>query len=159
MTPVGRLVCFFLLTGAVAVVALWATRETLQSRESLQESGMRWLRHEYRLDDAAFQRISSLHSDYFQQCDQMCRQIDEASRPFFWRARQRHRSSSSNLDTQFSKEQALCTDCEKAAVEHLHQVAKLMTPDQGKRFLEDILPLLQQQRREHDLRVSSSIRR
>ncbi len=34
-----------------------------------------------------------------------------------------------------------------------------MPSEQGERFLDDILPILQQQRREHDRRVSSSIRR
>jgi polyhydroxyalkanoate synthesis regulator phasin len=38
-------------------------------------------------------------------------------------------------------------------------VAALMPPAEGKRFLDDILPALQQQRREHERRVSSSLRR
>ncbi|MBE7496818.1 MAG: hypothetical protein HS117_17895 [Verrucomicrobiaceae bacterium] len=158
MTPAGRLIGFVLVTAAIAAIALWITRESLRSRESPQDVGLRWLKDEYHLDDVAFERVSALHRDYFQQCDKMCRQIDEADRPLLWRARHRERKTG-EIDAQLVKEQAICADCETAATEHLRQVAALMPPEQGKRFLDDILPILQQQRREHDRRVSSSIRR
>jgi hypothetical protein len=38
-------------------------------------------------------------------------------------------------------------------------VAALMPAHQGRRFLSDILPVLKEQRREHDRRVSSSLSR
>jgi hypothetical protein len=158
MTPAGRLTGFALLTVAIAAVALWATRESLRSRESPQDVGLRWLKDEYHLDDATFLRVSTLHREYFQQCDKMCRQIVATDRPLLWRARHQTRKAG-EIDAQLVKGQAICADCEKAATEHLRQVAALMPPDQGKRFLEDILPSLHQQRREHDRRVSSSIRR
>ena len=158
MTPAGRLIGFAMLTAAIAAISLWTTRESLRSRESPQDVGLRWLKDEYHLGDAAFERVSILHRDYFQQCDKMCRQIDAAGRPLLWRSRHRG-SKTGQLDAQFNKEQAICADCEKAATDHLNQVAALMPPEQGKRFLDDILPILQQQRREHDRRVSSSIRR
>jgi hypothetical protein len=158
MTPIGRLLGFAFLTAAIAALTLWVTRESLRSRESPHDVGLRWLKDEYHLDDAAFERISSLHRDYFQQCDKMCRQIDAADRPLLWRARHQVRKTG-EIDAQLVKERAICADCETAAIKHLRQVADLMPPEQGKRFLDDILPILQQQRREHDRRVSSSIRR
>ncbi len=158
MTPAGRLIGFALIAAALAAVSLWITRESLRARESPQEIGLRWLKEEYLLDDAAFDRISALHHDYFTQCTKMCRQIAAATRPLLWRARHRSRQYG-DVDAQLSQEQALCGDCEKAAVQHLQQVAALMPPAEGKRFLDDILPALQQQRREHERRVSSSLRR
>lgn len=158
MTPAGRLIGFAFITLALAGAAMWITRESLRSHESPQEVGLRWLKDEYHLDDATFERVSTLHRDYFMKCTKMCRQLDAADRPLLWRARHRNRQPGS-IDDQLSKEQALCGDCEKAATDHLNQVAALMPPEQGKRFLDDILPILQQQRREHDRRVSSSIRR
>jgi hypothetical protein len=127
-------------------------------RANPQEVGLRWLKDEYHLDDATFRARQHPASDYFMQCTKMCRQLDDADRPLLWRARQRNRQPG-DLDDQLSKEQSLCGDCEKAATDHLRQVAAFMPPEQGKRFLDDILPILQQQRREHDRRVSSSIRR
>ncbi|MBL9129689.1 MAG: hypothetical protein JNG86_00710, partial [Verrucomicrobiaceae bacterium] len=110
------------------------------------------------LDDATFEKVSSLHSDYFRQCDKMCRQIDAADRPLLWRARGRGRQHA-DLEAQLAKEQVICTDCENAAIAHLQQVAALMPAPQGQRFLDDILPVMRQQRLDHDAKLSSSLRR
>lgn len=158
MTPAGRIVAFILLTAAAAVTALWATRESLRPESNPQEIGLRWLRDEYHLDDTAFEKICALHRDYFRQCDKMCRQINEADRPLLWRARNQRRRVS-EIDAQLARDQAVCGDCEKAAVGHLRQVAALMPEAQGRRFLEDILPVMQQQRRAHDENLSSNARR
>lgn len=158
MTPAGRIAAFVFLTAAAAGAALWATRESLRPRESPQEIGLRWLKDEYHLDDTTFEKVSALHRDYFRQCDKMCRQINEADRPLLWRARHRNRQPS-ELNAQLARDQSVCGDCEKAATEHLKQVAALMPGESGQRFLEDILPVMQQQRRVHDENLSSNIRR
>jgi hypothetical protein len=158
MIPAGRLIGFALIAAALAALSLWITRESLRPRESPQEIGLRWLKEEYLLDAAAFGRIRALHDEYFTQCTKMCRQIAAAARPLLWRARHRSREYG-DVGVQLSLEQALCGDCEKAAVQHLQQVAVLMPPAEGKRFLDDVLPALQQQRREHERLVSSSLRR
>jgi hypothetical protein len=158
MIPAGRLIGFALIATALAALSLWITRESLRPRESPQEIGLRWLKEEYLLDAAAFGRIRALHDEYFTQCTKMCRQIAAAARPLLWRARHRSREYG-DVGVQLSQEQALCGDCEKAAVQHLQQVAVLMPPAEGKRFLDDVLPALQQQRREHERLVSSSLGR
>lgn len=158
MTPAGRIAAFVFLTAAAAGAALWATRESLRPRESPQEVGLRWLKDEYHLDDTTFEKVSALHRDYFRQCDKMCRQINEADRPLLWRARHRNRQPG-ELDAQLARDQSVCGDCEKAATEHLRQVAALMPGESGQRFLDDILPVMQQQRRVHDENLSSNIRR
>ncbi|MFC5457273.1 hypothetical protein [Prosthecobacter fluviatilis] len=158
MTPAGRIAAFVLLTAAAAAAALWATRETLRPRETPQEIGLRWLKDEYHLDTATFEKVSALHRDYFRQCDNMCRQINEADRPLLWRARHQARTPG-DFDAQLARDHRVCADCEKAATEHLRQVAALMPAAQGRRFLQDILPVMQQQRRQHDQNLPSSTRR
>ena len=158
MTPAGRIAAFIFLTAAAAGAALWATRETLRPREDPQEVGLRWLNDENHLDDATFEKISALHREYFRHCDKMCRQINEADRPLLWRARHRNRQPG-EVDAQLARDQIVCGDCEKAATEHLKQVAALMPGESGQRFLDDILPVMQLQRRLHDENLSSNIRR
>jgi hypothetical protein len=158
LSAVRRLTGYTLLTLALASAALWSTREILRPRESPQEVGLRWLKDEYHLDNATFERISSLHRNYFMQCKKMCRQLENAERPLLWPGRRRTPQPNEVTDS-LKKEQALCSDCEKAATDHLKQVAALMPQETGKLFLEDILPTMQKQRQEHDLRVSSSLRR
>jgi hypothetical protein len=158
MTPAGRIAAFLFLTAAAAGAALWATRESLRPRENPQEVGLRWLKDEYHLDEATFEKVSAMHRDYFRQCDKMCRQIDEADRPLLWRSRHQKRRPD-ELTAQLTRDQLVCGDCEKAATEHLKQVAALMPGESGQRFLEDILPVMQQQRRVHDENLSSNLRR
>ncbi len=158
MTPVRRIIGFTLLTALLASVALWITRESLRPRDSPRELGLSWLKEEYNLDSATFESVSALHRDYFKHCDKMCSQINEADRPLLRRARQRGRPAGEH-DAQLSRDQAICDDCEKAAADHLRHVARLMPQEEGKRFLNDFLPILDQQRREHDRRLSSSLRR
>ncbi len=158
MTPAGRIAAFVFLTAAAAGAALWATRESLRPGENPQEVGLLWLKDEYHLDDATFEKVSALHRDYFRQCDKMCRQINEADRPLLWRARHRNRQPG-ELDAQLARDQIVCGDCEKAATEHLRQVARLMPASSGQRFLNDILPVMQKQRRVHDENLSSNLRR
>lgn len=159
MTPAGRIAAFVFLTVAAAGAALWATRESLRPRENPQEVGLRWLKNAYHLDDATFEKVSALHRDYFRQCDKMCRQINEADRPLLWRARHRSSRQPGEFDAQLTRDQLVCGDCEKAATEHLRQVAALMPGETGQRFLDDILPVMQQQRRVHDENLSSNLRR
>jgi hypothetical protein len=158
MTPAGRIAAFVFLTAVAAGAALWATRESLRPRENPQEVGLRWLKDEYHLDEATFEKVSAMHRDYFRQCDKMCRQIDEADRPLLWRSRRQKRQPG-EVDAQLTRDQLVCGDCEKAATEHLRQVARLMPESSGQRFLDDILPVMQKQRRVHDENISSNLRR
>lgn len=157
-SPTRRLLQFALLTAAAAGIALWIARESVRPRElPPQEAGLMWLRDEYQLDDATFERIHALHRDYFRRCENMCRQIDAADRPLLWRGR-RSGPPPADLPAQIASERALCSDCETAATKHLEQVAALMPPEQGRRFLADIMPTIHRQRLEHDQRISRSTR-
>lgn len=158
MMPFRKIIGFALLTNILAFIALWITRESLRPQESPRELGLSWLKEEYKIDDTAFESISALHKDYFNRCDRMWRKINAADRPLLGRGHQRVRTSG-EIDAQLSRDQALCADCEKAAKEHLRQVAEFMSQEEGKRFLNDFLPILGEQRREHDRRLSSSLRR
>lgn len=155
MSPVRRLAGFACLLALLGGAAWWVTRESGRPRESNQERGLRWLKEEYELDNDAFQKVAALHEAYFATCDQMCREIKTASRPLLMRPR--HPSSSTAGLRQ--QEQRLCDQCEQAARQHLHQVARLMAPEQGRRFLSDMLPTLERQRLQHDLETSAHTRR
>lgn len=153
MTPAQRLVRFACLLVLLAVSALWITRESLRPREPLQATGLRWLKEEYQLDEATFSEVEKLHRAYFATCDKMCRQIQEAARPLSRRARQGPPAAALQ-----HQEQRLCDECEETARHHLRQVAALMPPEQGRRFLDHMLLTLETQRRVHDLQMSASTR-
>lgn len=158
MNAVRRLAGFAFLLALLAGAVLWITRESARPRESYQELGLRWLRDEYRLDDATFQKVTELHEAYFATCSQMCRQIKEASRPLLMQTRRQPLPTATAAGLRHH-EQRLCDECEQAAKKHLHQVAELMPAHERQRFLDDMLTTLETQRLQHDLDLSSRARR
>jgi hypothetical protein len=158
MSSASRLFGVFLLTCLLAGGALFLSRESVRKTQSPRQMGLRWLREEYRLDEATFARIEALHRNYFAHFGRMCRELDETDRPLLARPRTLAVNSAA-VASQLSQEQAICSRCEQAALTHLRQVAGLMPPDQAERFLQEMLPAVQQQRRAHDSKVSSVLRR
>lgn len=128
---------------------------------SQQELGLAWLKTEYQVPDAAFEKIVALHEDYFEKCDAMCAQMlatNRLSRHFPTRnispsqaSALRRRAESASM----AQERALCETCLKTMVAHLESVAALMTEEQGRRFLQDLLPELVNPRELIELRAQS----
>lgn len=155
MSLFRRLAGFACLLALLAGAAAWFARESMRSRESNQARGLRWLKEEYELDHATFLKVAALHEAYFASCDKMCREIKAASRPLLMRARH----PSGGVAGVWQQEQQLCDECQEAAKKHLHQVARLMPPERGRRFLDDMLPALERQRQRHDRETSALARR
>ena len=155
MTPGKRLIRFLCLLLLLAGGTLWITRECQLPHQSVQETGLQWLKEEYHLDEETFRKVEALHLSYFATCDKMCRQIEEADRPLSRRARTRQTPPGPNW---LRQEQRLCDECENAAKNHLKQVAALLPEGQRQRFLDHMLETLEAQRRIHDLEVSARTR-
>jgi len=85
---------------------------------------MAWLRAEFHLDDAHFDRIRRLHDDYAVVCTRHCRAI--------MLARQRHAPPEEIA--------ALERVCVEAMTDHFRRVAALMPAGQGDRYLAIVLP-------------------
>ncbi|MBL9116361.1 MAG: hypothetical protein JNJ83_15245 [Verrucomicrobiaceae bacterium] len=149
MTPVNRLIGFILITALSGTAALFVTKRKLLTVEDPREAGLQWLKNEYRLDDATFAKVRGLHESYFSKCENMCKQINAVDRPLLSRMRPASAPPTAE-DSAWEKEQAVCTECERNAEEHLRHVAALMPAEQAQRFLDDILPAVRQQRKEHD---------
>ena len=85
---------------------------------------MTWLRDEFQLTDAQYASIQTLHIDYHEQCMQHCAAILEA--------REKHEPAP--VLTRLEAE------CEQSMARHFKQVAALMSPEQGTRYLATVLP-------------------
>lgn len=158
ISAVKRLMGFVCLLVLLGAAVLWITWQSMGVRESHQEKGLRWLKEEYQLDEASFKKALALHEAYFATCNQMCQEINDASRPLLMRSR-RIPQQAAMAKGLHDREQRLCDSCEDAAKKHLHKVAELMTPEQGKRFLADMLETLETQRLQHDLDMTARPRR
>ncbi len=100
---------------------------------------MEWLRADFHLTDAQFARIHDLHNSYAGSCAEHCKMIQEATK-----ARNALKSASSAdpvaMIAAEQKIQELRAHCETAITRHVRQVAALMSPQDGARYLALVLP-------------------
>jgi hypothetical protein len=137
------------LTGTIAVLVLLAAATgfvcyRMSSEPSLHAvaakgDAMAWLRMDFHLTDAQYAAILQLHEAYAGTCEEHCRMIREATK-----ARDTLQSAT-NADpaamrTAEQKIQELRTHCETAITRHVRQVAALMSPEDGQRYLALVLP-------------------
>jgi hypothetical protein len=85
---------------------------------------MAWLRVEFGLTDEQFTAVRKLHEDYSVTCGEHCAAIMDA----------RERKAPA------AEVAALEKTCVEAMTGHFRQVAALMPPDQGERYLATVLP-------------------
>ena len=93
-----------------------------------------WLKQEYQLTDAQFALVRQLHEAYLPKCREMCRRIDEKN------AELQKLLAATNVVTPEIKgalaEAARCrVDCQGAMLEHFYEVARVMPPEKGRRYL------------------------
>lgn len=93
-----------------------------------------WLKHEFNLGEAEFQRISQLHAGYLPQCKERCRRIEELNTQL---------SSTLSTAAQVTPELAkmlseraqLRATCQTEMLEHFFEVSRTMPSEQGRRYL------------------------
>lgn len=110
---------------AVAFGVFYAINDDPALRRAAREGdAMAWLRSEFQLDDAQFTAIKKLHDDYGSVCAGHCAAIMEA----------RQRSAPA---AEIARLEQTCVD---AMTAHFRQVAALMPPGEGARYLTTVLP-------------------
>ena len=130
---VGLLVAFAGYCGFY-VVGSASHRDVLQS----QSPELLWLKKEFNLSDTELKRIAKLHEVYRPHCKEMCRRIDEQN------AKLKRQLESANGLTpeveQFLAEAAqLRSECQRDMLRHFFAVSQIMSPEQGRRYLEWVL--------------------
>ena len=99
---------------------------------------MEWLRADFRLSDGQFDAIRRLHESYSGTCDEHCRRIQEARD--MQKALLARGASPVEMRAADRKLEELRTVCETAIARHVRQVAALMPPEEGRRYLALVLP-------------------
>jgi hypothetical protein len=98
------------------------------------EPELAWLKKEFHLNDAEFQRVSEMHSTYLSGCAERCRKIDEKNEKL------KQLLGATNAVTpeveQLLLEAArLRAECQKQMLQHFYEVSRTMPADQGQRYL------------------------
>jgi hypothetical protein len=98
-----------------------------------------WLKTDFHLDERQFAEIQKLHAAYAPSCEEHCRLIQEAT---VARDALKARQGADPAAVAAAERtlQELRLNCETAIAAHVRQVAAVMSPDDGRRYLALVLP-------------------
>lgn len=98
-----------------------------------------WLKTDFKLTDAQFTAIRTLHESYSKVCEEHCRAIQEAAIAKNAVAKAPNADAAAVRAAERRLEE-LRTICETAIAGHVREVAAHMSPQEGARYLALVLP-------------------
>ena len=99
------------------------------------KDGLLWLKSEFKLSDADYDRISNLHDAYLPGCMERCREIARVRRELFALIQQ-NKSVTPELKAKFEESGRQRAECSEMMLAHFYEVATAMPPPAAKRYLE-----------------------
>lgn len=125
-----------LLAAAAGFCALYYLG--LHEHRSMLESPapeLAWLKREFRLGDAEFERVARLHDGYMPRCAELCRQIAARN------AELQQLLAGTNVDAKAVEQKLkeagdLRVQCQQNMFNHFVEVSRQMPPEQGRRYLQ-----------------------
>ncbi len=124
---------------AVAVLGYYAAYSvgTMRCRRLCQSPtpDLAWLKQEFHLGDAEFQRVVALHEAYRPACQDRCRLID-AKNAEVRGLLARTGAVTPEVERALTEAAALRRNCQTAMLKHFVDVSRAMPPAQGRRYLE-----------------------
>lgn len=130
MKKVLLLLFVALVAGTVSFGLYYQSRRA--AIDSLDE--LSWLKQEFRLDERQFSAIERLHADYAPVCLAHCSEYVQAQRTLA-RVLERSPAPTAELDRTLTDVYRIQADCESGMLRHGYDVAAVMSPDQGARYL------------------------
>jgi len=129
-----------LIVGLIAAVAGYGTLyyyATKQHRQMLETPApeLAWLKKEFRLGDAEFERIATLHEGFLPRCAELCRRISAKNSEL------QRLTSGTNIDARSVEQKLkeageLRVQCQQNMFNHFLEVSRQMPPEQGRRYLQ-----------------------
>ncbi len=140
------LILFILGLGVASYAGTYFLRtEKIHSLLCHDQQELLWLKEEFHLNDAQFEKVKTLHKIYIPRCEVMCAEIKK-SRQQLEQAINTNASISPELIAVLERLNQIRSTCERATLEHIYAVSQNMNPSDGKRFVEMMIRhmLLQQ---------------
>jgi len=134
----GTLAVLVLAAAATGFICFQLSSDPKLHAAAAQGDALLWLRTDFHLTDAQFAAIRQLHDSYAGTCGEHCRMIQEATRARD--ALAAAHGDAAALDAANRQLQGLRLVCETAITRHVRQVATLMAPEDGRRYLALVLP-------------------
>ena len=100
---------------------------------------MAWLRADFHLTDEQYDAVQKLHDAYAGSCAEHCRMIQAATKTRNALKAASRSDAAAMLEAEKNL-QELRAHCETAITRHVREVAALMSPEEGQRYLALVLP-------------------
>jgi hypothetical protein len=94
-----------------------------------------WLKQEFNLNGAEFQRIRDLHAGYLPQCREMCGRI-AAKNDELRAILAQTNTVTPDIDRKLAEIAQMRAQCQKKMLEHFYAVSRAMPPAEGRRYLD-----------------------
>lgn len=118
---------------AYAGVYLAGSAEARRMLKSPQPE-LAWLKQEFHLNDAEFERLSQLHEAYLPKCAVRCRQIAELNGQLE-QALGAAAEVTPEIKDLLQERSKVLAQCQTEMLEHFYQVSRAMPPEEGRRYL------------------------
>jgi hypothetical protein len=106
----------------------------MRSASSDPDAGLVWLRREFHLTDAQFQRIRALHAAYATRCDVMCQEIMNANAALD-AAISRNQGVTAEVQQALAQVSRVQLNCRQSMLAHMYDVSAQMDPSSAERYL------------------------
>jgi hypothetical protein len=153
----GAVILLLGLAVAVAAYACTLFFCTAPAR-GLQRSAqpeLEWLKDEYKLSDAEFERIGELHTAYLPKCSEMCTRISEQQAKVE-KLLANATNATPEIEAALAEQGRLQADCRTQMLRHFFEVSQTMPPEQGRRYMawikEKVFASAQDMSAQHDQR-------
>lgn len=93
-----------------------------------------WLKEEFKLTDAEFQRVSELHRAYLPQCAEMCRRVAAGNEKLQALLRT-NTAVTPEIEQTLTEVARLRAECQTKMLRHFFAVSRTMPADEGRRYL------------------------
>lgn len=98
-------------------------------------SELEWLRNEFHLSSDQFERIKALHENYRPKCEAMCQRIRLANSTAS-RAISQNEKLTPEVQAALREAETVNLECRQAMLSHIYAVSSLMSPQEGRRYIE-----------------------
>ncbi len=125
-----------LLAGIVAHACVYLVRTMPERKVAGSRSpALAWMREEFGLTESQFRELTELHDGYLPRCEEMCRRISLKGAELD-RLLKEKRAVTPEVRAVLGEMAGLRAECQANMLEHFHNVARTMAPQQGERYLE-----------------------
>lgn len=128
-----------LLFGLIAGIAAYgcvylACMSPARKMQASERPELAWLKDEFKLSDAEFQRVSELHRAYLPQCAEMCRRVALENENLQTLLRT-NATLTPEIEEALVKIARLRAECQTRMLRHFYEVSHTMPAEESRRYL------------------------